>query len=159
MEDMENKSGSARSLNGSNVNTYNKRDIYEQEIRPLLDKVKNICIINQLPFASMCAVESEDDATAFENVFIGTGFLNLNLADDRFVNFLMLLRGAKTVFPSQIRENDIISIDMASSAPDEVNEQIPETNIAAVNGNVTFLQFDGEFDPQKYFKRAPDGPK
>ena len=149
MGDIENKTAPEQPLNGHGIDVYNRHDIYDREVKPLLDKVKNICVINQLPFASMCAVESEKDATAFENVFVGTGFLNLNLADDRFVNFLMLLRGAKTVFPSQIRENDIISIDMASVLPYEMNDSLPKTD-GPVSHDAVFIQFDGDFDPLKY---------
>lgn len=124
---------------------YDKHDVYDKDIAPLLEEVKKVCIANKMPFASMCAVENASDATAFENVFIGTGFLDVNLNDDRFVKFLMLLRGAKVVLPSQSRENDLISIDMASLSPDE--DVQPEISRDSENGIP--IVFDGELDPKK----------
>lgn len=72
---------------------YNKEEIYKQKIVPLIDQMKKIAALNDLPFFVCVASANTDKHTTYRYDGVLTGYLGFNLADDQFKKHLCVANG------------------------------------------------------------------
>lgn len=80
------------------LTVYDKTDIYEKSVAPEIEKVRQVCAANRLPFFFSSAVKNDEDGTVYKNEGVLTGSFGINLKDDHFERFLGVLHGGKVVF-------------------------------------------------------------
>ena len=83
----------------SPITVYDATAIYDDQILPLVDKIREICILKKIPFFITAAVKSTDEDTEYKNDGILTGSTDIHLKDDRFTKFLLICRGAEVKSP------------------------------------------------------------
>lgn len=113
---------------------YDKTELYEHKVRPLIEEIKKICQVNQLPFVCSCATSNKDGETHYENDGVLTGSNGIVLYDDRMVKFLLCLQGAKLAPIGDIRLDDasityldqVDSDELDADAPDELDQEEDE---------------------------------
>ena len=76
---------------------YDLQEFYKKEIAPKVDEIKKLCRIHKLPFFFSAAVANNDKETKYINAANSTGSNEINLYDDKFVNFLLVLQHIKLV--------------------------------------------------------------
>ena len=69
---------------------YDKSKIFEDEIRPLLKQIEDICLVNDMPIFFSCATKNMDGKTFYERDGILTGSNGINLYDDWFRLYLLV---------------------------------------------------------------------
>ena len=79
----------------ADLTLFNKRDVYERDIKPHVDQIIKVCVINKIPFLSTCVVESAPSYTKYANNGYLTGSSDIHLADDQFERQLLVMRGAQ----------------------------------------------------------------
>jgi len=78
---------------------YDKREEYESEIKPQLDKLKRLCIKHQLPFFfAACVANNEKESVYEKDIYSGLA-KGLDLKQDYFPDFVKITLGFETVFP------------------------------------------------------------
>ncbi len=102
---------------------YDKSELYENEIVPKLKELTILCKINRLPFIFSCCPVNKDGESVYKNDGVLTGSSELRLYDDRFVKFLLILRGANVAPLNDISLDDDEAIDYIGNPP--VDEDIP----------------------------------
>ncbi len=73
-----------------NYTEYNKEKLYEQKVLPLIEEIKKICVVENLPIFFSCAVKNEDKKTTYKQEGILTGSTGVELYQDRFTKFLLV---------------------------------------------------------------------
>lgn len=81
--------------NNNPVTEYDKSQIFKEEIKPILLELKKKCRVNNIPFFFSCAAANTDKKTSYTNEGVLTGSLGIDLTDDKFEKFVMVLRGAE----------------------------------------------------------------
>lgn len=73
--------------------------LYDSKIQPHVHEIKKICKLNGIPFICSCAVanisKNGEGVTVYRTDGVLPGSSDIELYEDRFVDFLLLLRGAK----------------------------------------------------------------
>ena len=82
-------------VDNSPITVFDAEKLYDRDIRPLVDEIKKICIMNKVPFFVTTVVKSTTRETKYEMDGILTGSTDIHLKDDRFERLLMVCRGAK----------------------------------------------------------------
>ena len=87
---------------------FDKKEIYKDEIEPLIKKIKSVCARERLPFMFSIAVNNSKRKTQYINDGIYTGSLDMNHFDNFFEKMLLLLcggtvtaKGVKTEFTDE----------------------------------------------------------
>ncbi|MBP3781720.1 MAG: hypothetical protein J6I68_00565 [Butyrivibrio sp.] len=86
---------------------FDKTEVYDKQIKPLIKKITDICLVNDMPIFFSCAVKNEGGATEYEKgvtVYKRDGVLpgsnNINLYDDWFRLYLLIGHMGLTVTPT-----------------------------------------------------------
>ena len=83
---------------------YNKKDVYEEQIVPLLSQIKTICNAEKMPMFISVAVVNSEKETVYANdaVLASTG---VRLSDNRIADVLLSLNGLVVDYPEYIKTN------------------------------------------------------
>lgn len=108
---------------------FDKEQIYKKEIAPLLLKIRSICKINNIPFASAFAIKNDDKETTYEFNGVLTGSMHVNLADDRFERVVIAMqKSGFHMVPdrpiSEMENEDILSL--VNSIAEDENEELED---------------------------------
>ncbi len=76
---------------------YSKARVYDKEIMPKIREIKDICARERIPFLTSFAIENDMDKTLYKHDGIFTGSLGMNLADNKFEKFLVVLCDGEVV--------------------------------------------------------------
>nr|WP_303180680.1 hypothetical protein [Lachnoclostridium phocaeense] len=81
---------------------YNKMDVYDEKIRPLIDELKKTCILEQMPMFVTIAVENDATYTSYKSdmVLAGSG---VSLTDNRISDLLLILNHFDAEYPEHIK--------------------------------------------------------
>ena len=74
---------------------YNATDVYEENIRPLVNKLKLECYKAKIPFFLTVAVSNDELSTDYKFDGLLTGSLELKLTNDRFGDIVCVSKGIK----------------------------------------------------------------
>lgn len=76
---------------------YDHSKIYKKQIHPLVNEIKKLCAVNDIPFFSSFAIANDEKGTKYDN----NGFLSNStsriLKDDKFPAYLAVVRGFEMV--------------------------------------------------------------
>lgn len=72
---------------------FDKEKLYEDELEPLVKSMRAICARERIPFVISTAVKNSESETVYRNDGVLTGSLRMNLFDDHFEKFLLVLNG------------------------------------------------------------------
>ncbi len=99
-----------------NVDVFDYTEIYQKEILPKIDEIKKVCVKNKIPFLISCAPKNTQTDTTYYNDGILTGSMNINLYDDRFERYLLVINGARLApIGDQIEDEAQIFLDSMSA--------------------------------------------
>lgn len=110
--------------NNITVSQYDKSQVVKDEIRPLLLEMKKICRINNIPFFFSCAAANSEKKTVYTNEGVLTGSLGIDLTDDKFEKYLMVLRGAELQPLGAITQFDDDAMQYILSGAEELEENV-----------------------------------
>lgn len=128
-----------------NLTIYDKTELYKEEIAPLVAEIRKICAINNLPFFFSCPVSNDDKGTVYKTTGHMTGAANIELKDDLFRKYMLLIRGAKlkSLIPGidsddEVFENFVLRNDDTSEIwdADELGEYMEFTEDDLIEENV-----------------------
>ena len=69
---------------------YDKTKLYEEKVLPLINEMRKICVLNNLPIFFACATKNKDGKTEYAEEGILTGSAGIELYDDWFEKFLLV---------------------------------------------------------------------
>lgn len=84
-------------LNKEKCTIFDKKDVYDREIAPLVAQIKKICKLNDIPMIFTFAVANDEKDTTYVTEGSSTGSMNINLTDDCFENYLVALQKGKKI--------------------------------------------------------------
>lgn len=79
--------------------TFDKRQEFEDYIKPQLVGLKRLCIKHDLPFFFAVCVENNKDESVYESEMFSGLAKGLNLTDDYFPNLAKVMCGFETKMP------------------------------------------------------------
>lgn len=89
------------------MTTYYKRQAYEHTVRPLLEKITNICKGNAIPFFFTAAVENSAESTVYINTSLMPIEVGVHLTDDHFEAHMKIDRGYIATLPEIVPEIEL----------------------------------------------------
>lgn len=102
------------------LTVYDARKLYTEQIRPHIVEIKKICKLNKVPFVCTCATANDEKGTTYENDGVLTGSNNINLKEDRFIRYLLVIRGAELAPIGSIKL-DKAAIDYIGEPPENID--------------------------------------
>ena len=87
-----------------NENFYNKKEVYEEKIEPIIRELKNVCNSERMPMFVSVATENSVEGTTYASdvVLASTGTA---LTDNRISSILLSLNGFEIDYPDYIKKN------------------------------------------------------
>lgn len=81
--------------------------MYEEQIRPLIDKLKVLCNLYGIPFVFSAAVSNSATETVYKTVAISPSAIGYDLTDDKSKNIINVLNGFSTIPPQSSMQEEI----------------------------------------------------
>ena len=91
----------------SAITKYDKRELFDQEVKPLLSKIESVCKSSGIPFFFSAATESSDTGTTYENYACSALPMGIFLLNDHFVEHIKVSAGFKTTIPDSIPDIEL----------------------------------------------------
>ena len=86
---------------------YDKAEIYEKEIAPLVHQLVEACNFNRIPLFVSAAVTNKDGKTNYRTETLSAAQFNMSLADDKVAYYINILNGFRTYFNGDgVSENE-----------------------------------------------------
>lgn len=82
--------------------TVDKQEVYENEIKPLVDHLKSLLCHYEMAFFFAAAVKSDEEGTEYIYESNDPWSTSLQLKDDKIPGFIKVTKGFKTVLPDHI---------------------------------------------------------
>ncbi|MGN0241315.1 MAG: hypothetical protein ACI4CS_06480 [Candidatus Weimeria sp.] len=99
------------------LSVYDASKTYDNEILPLVEQIKQICAVKEIPFFFTCAVKNSDKGTEYKNEGVLTGSYGINLKTDNFAPILGVMNGGRVVFTED--EDDALSGELSDMLSDD----------------------------------------
>ena len=96
-----------------NTSYYNKKEIFENECRPLLQELSSKCHLYNLPFFFSCCVMNDQSDSEYVNEVSGAAGRGITLTKDLIGDYMAVILGFKVV-----KEDELIL--EVPSAPDDL---------------------------------------
>lgn len=106
------------------LSVYDATKKYQTEIEPLVENIKKVCALNNIPFFFTCAVKNDEKETVYKNDGVLTGSFGINLKDDKFAPILGVINGGRVVFSEN--EDESLSEEINSLLMDDDDLTITE---------------------------------
>lgn len=90
---------------------FDKREEFEKECKPLLDRLRLMCSLYDIPFFWTACVKNNDEKSEYINELVGNASRGINLKDDQIAKHISVCLGFDTV-----PKNDNIVIDLEEFA-------------------------------------------
>ena len=113
------------------ITEYDKTAEFESEVLPLIKQLNAKCRLLRIPYIASFAPKNKDGKTTYKHDGNLTGSQKLELYDDRFLQYLLVIQGAK-VFPLSdftLTEQDQDYIDYVPD--DDDMDEAPVQEIAS----------------------------
>lgn len=85
---------------------FDKEELFEQEIQPVLDHLKSLLRHYDLPFFFAVAIKSEENGTKYIYESHDVWSTSRHMKDDKIPGFIKVVNGFKTVLPDSFLESD-----------------------------------------------------
>ncbi len=82
-------------MDNKELTIYDKTQLYEETILPLIKEIKKVCKLNNVPFFITTAVKNTHEKTFYENDGNLTGSNSINLKKDNFKNIIKVIHGVE----------------------------------------------------------------
>lgn len=79
---------------------YNKNEIYEEKIMPLVNELKKACYKEHMPMFVAVAVSDSGKKTNYQNTMVSSIVAGTKLTDDRIAKMVNVVLGYDVVSPS-----------------------------------------------------------
>lgn len=86
---------------------YDKSEIFNEHIAPLIDRIDGLCATYQIPFFFTAAVKNNAAGTKYENRGRTAIPLGITLMNDLLANHMMVCNGFDVVFPDVIPDIEL----------------------------------------------------
>lgn len=83
---------------------FDKAEIYEAQIEPLVKEIEKICYRERIPMFAAFAIKDDGKETTYCNAYVGSRTVRKNLTQDRMVHFIRVVRGYKVIAPEDETE-------------------------------------------------------
>lgn len=113
---------------------FDKKDVYVNEIQPLIIKIREICSNEKLPMFFAVAVADNGEKTTYEYETIHA-VAEKKLSDDHIASSLLVINGFDLDYPDSVKEA-IMVLEKYTDRISEVEEtgiELSEDNIALLN--------------------------
>ena len=98
---------------------YDKKKVYNKYLKNLVEEVRYICDMNNIPFFATFAVANDDDKTTYISEAVATGSRDITLTDNRINKHLLVNTGFIVSPPAQ-------AVPMAKSELEYIAEELDE---------------------------------
>ena len=85
---------------------YNKRDYYNEVIKPAIEEIKENCVIHGLPMFFAACVANNEEESSYETEIVSPFTHGIELKEDHFPQHLMVTLGFKTDVAVDVPEID-----------------------------------------------------
>lgn len=75
-------------------------NVYETEIKPIIEQLAVACHDNNIPMFVTVAIENTKEGTTYKSKIIDPDFLETSLTDDKFKDLLNIMNGFQTHYPN-----------------------------------------------------------
>lgn len=89
------------------MTTFDKSQAYERTVRPLLEKLTDVCKRNAIPFFFTAAIENSAKSTVYINTSLMPLAAEVYLTDDRFEDYLKIDCGYVATLPEIVPEIEL----------------------------------------------------
>lgn len=72
---------------------FDKSQIYEEEIRPLVLRLKTLCGAHNIPVLISCAVKDNGTETLYENEMLSVAQAGCELKEDKIAEMIKMMNG------------------------------------------------------------------
>lgn len=86
------------------MTVYNKSDVFDTQIKDLIEQIQQICKKENIPFFFSAAVENNVADTKYEVYALTATPMELSLAEDDIVKHINVFNGFDTVPPENLPE-------------------------------------------------------
>lgn len=76
---------------------FDKSKEFEKECRPILDRLRLMCSLYDIPFFWSACVKNNDKESVYENEIVGNASREINLKDDQISKHISVCMGFDTV--------------------------------------------------------------
>lgn len=99
--------------NNNRVDVYDKSEVYEKKIKPLINELVNVCSINRIPLYVTVAPVNTETGTTYHNDGVMTGSREIHLYDDKIKHHMLVSGGCIAVSPATeyMIDMDIMNMD------------------------------------------------
>lgn len=86
---------------------YDKKEIFENILKPLVDQIDELCGIHQIPYFVTIAVENAADHTLYESRARTAAPMGITLTNDLLTNHVKVSAGFDVVLPDHIPDIEL----------------------------------------------------
>lgn len=87
------------SKSNNSVTKFNKTEIYNTQIKPLVQKVVNICSANDMPMFFACCTQNDENKSEYIKECVSPQSHDIRLSQDYFSNLIAVTLGFVTYPP------------------------------------------------------------
>lgn len=81
---------------------YDKRALYNEQIKPLIQEIEQRCVIAEIPFFFTAAVANSEKNTEYASAARTALPMGIHLRDDQFINHVKVSAGFEVIMPDEI---------------------------------------------------------
>ena len=79
------------------ITVFDKTEIYENEILPVVAHLRQLCSMNEIPMFLSIAVKNDESGTEYRNDMISAVSTGIVLKDEHLTNHVNVINGFETV--------------------------------------------------------------
>lgn len=81
---------------------YDKRALYNEQIKPLIQEIERQCALAELPFFFTAAIVSSEKGTEYASAARTALPMGIHLRDDQFINHMKVCAGFEVIMPDEM---------------------------------------------------------
>lgn len=83
---------------------FNKMEIYQEKVAPLVNRISQICSLYQMPFFCSVCIRDDGKKTEYVNTMSPSISNGIALADDKILQHINVANGFITIPPTNIQD-------------------------------------------------------
>lgn len=87
---------------------FDKTEVYNNQIMPLVVQIKQICQRERMPFFISTCIKNSDEGSEYKSDMTGSASNKIQLKQDHIVDYVKVLNG----FPVLTEEDDVMSLNV-----------------------------------------------
>lgn len=103
------------------ITVFDKEKLYEEKIAPLVNDIKLICNLENIPFFTTFCIKNNNKGTNYITEGILTGSREIKLKDDRIIKHTLIQNGFDAIQPRTSNDDffDFANIDFNEEDEDD----------------------------------------